>query len=789
MNPFTTPVRRARWPAAIAAAWLAASAHAGRAAGVQPIEVRLPASGAAFERTFFIGTGASLEEAVALRDHLRRAGARHVNLFLPDLVVVCDLPAGVSLTDRAAAFRVEPAGDGALSPERFALEPWGWIAEAYANVDRAATAPAPGAPAGAPFDDVVLTISPERAAQVQRDVERAARERGLSPRALPARQVSQNSEFLGGTTLANFIYPESDGSRENDSETWTDAELRDAKQGAAQGLISWQGRWPTMDISWSIRNYERVPTGYEPIQHDMNTDEAWINDTMRSLGFGLLANESVAIVHDFNEAMRVQVGTQWVVTSFIANSRTVGTHRFGGGSANYTAYAYLGGPYMVEPFPAGSDPNLIGETLVFSQIAQHEIGHCFWTLDEYPGSPSPCAATSGYLNYPNSNVTLLDPGGGEVRCTALQPCIMHTATRLDLGRPWCTYSQGHLGVADANDNGKPDIFEAAPTVEFEIAGPETVTTNAIVLRFRAVSQAVPNRNVRIHPDRRVSYAATLRRGWFALGEQTQYTLNADDGSWDEIVEEGSLRLGLAQVGLSVITLRAENDAGMVSAPHTKKIYFTGVRYTGTAVTVRPGKIDVTWDTAGEVFGAKFDVFRLEPGEQLPGTPIAREVAPSSSAGGFDHYRYTDRDITPGRDYRYYVEGYFTLPYAGGTREYRSASRVIAQTAMISSGPGGLLSNVAPNPSRGPFTVSVQVPRTYGGTPSAPTRLATPLEVAVYDVRGRRVRLLRQGSGFDDVVTVRWDGTDARSAPAPSGVYFVRARAGAEESVRKFVLIR
>ena len=90
---------------------------------------------------------------------------------------------------------------------------------------------------------------------------------------------------------------------------------------------------------------------------------------------------------------------------------------------------------------------------------------------------------------------------------------------------------------------------------------------------------------------------------------------------------------------------------------------------------------------------------------------------------------------------------------------------------------------------GSITVSIQVPRTYGGSPTAPTRLATQLEVSIYNVRGQLVRVLRKGSDIDDVVTLRWDGTDSANTPAPSGVYFVRAVAGGSESVGKIVLIR
>lgn len=797
MRVSPTPFLRSWTPAMLASiAFVTAGLCAGtaRATSVQPIDIRIPVTTGPAERTFFVGTGSTLEQAVGLRDALRELGARNVNLFLPDMVIVCDFPVGASFAAVPPSFRHERGRTVLASPSRAYAESWGWIANAYANADRASIDAADRAVAGtdanAGFDDVVRVVSPERAESVRRDLEKSARTPGLAPRPQPARDFNQNSEFMGGTMLFNFIYPESNGTLDSDSENWSDADLTAAKQGAVQGLLSWQTRWPNMDINYAIRTYDRVPTAYEPIQHDMASDPLWIVDAMRSLGWGLHSSDELSVVHEFNEAKRDEVGTQWVSTAFIASSRNVGTHRFGGGGANYTAYAYLGGPLIVEPFPAGTDPNAIGETLVFSQIVQHELGHNFWTLDEYPGSPSPCPETSGYLNYPNSNMTTVDPEGNTIRCVPMQNCIMNNATRLNLGRPWCTYSEGHMGVIDANNNGAPDMFEAKPVIEFATEGPETVTTNDLTLHFRAISQAVPSQNLRINVERRISYAVKLRRGWFSLGGTSQYPLPADDGNWDEVQEDCTLRISLAQVGLSLIVVSAENAVGFASDAYVKRIYFTGVNYSRTAVTVKPGRIDVTWETAGDVFGATFNVYRLARGEGLPGTVLDSNVGPSGPPkGGFTPYRYVDRDVQPGKDYRYYVEGVFTLPFEGGTKEYRSPSKIIAQTAMIPNGPGGILSNVAPNPSKGNITVSLQVPRTYGGSPSAPTRLATPLEVAIYDVRGQLVRTLRTGSEVNDVVTLHWDGTNAAHLPAPSGVYFVRAVAGDSESVRKIVLIR
>ena len=57
-------------------------------------------------------------------------------------------------------------------------------------------------------------------------------------------------------------------------------------------------------------------------------------------------------------------------------------------------------------------------------------------------------------------------------------------------------------------------------------------------------------------------------------------------------------------------------------------------------------------------------------------------------------------------------------------------------------------------------------------------------------RARRVKVLlheERGPGaHDDVV---WDGTDARGAGVPSGVYFYRFESGLYQEVRTMILVR
>lgn len=63
-----------------------------------------------------------------------------------------------------------------------------------------------------------------------------------------------------------------------------------------------------------------------------------------------------------------------------------------------------------------------------------------------------------------------------------------------------------------------------------------------------------------------------------------------------------------------------------------------------------------------------------------------------------------------------------------------------------------------------------------------------VSVAVYDARGRRVRVLHRGTLAADAHVMRWDGTDDVGAPVGSGVYLVRIAAEEETIVVKGVLV-
>jgi len=62
-------------------------------------------------------------------------------------------------------------------------------------------------------------------------------------------------------------------------------------------------------------------------------------------------------------------------------------------------------------------------------------------------------------------------------------------------------------------------------------------------------------------------------------------------------------------------------------------------------------------------------------------------------------------------------------------------------------------------------------------------------VAVYDVTGKEVRVLFEGQLPAAGRHVTWDGRDRRGGRASSGVYFIRAVVGHEQTSRSVILVR
>ncbi len=136
-------------------------------------------------------------------------------------------------------------------------------------------------------------------------------------------------------------------------------------------------------------------------------------------------------------------------------------------------------------------------------------------------------------------------------------------------------------------------------------------------------------------------------------------------------------------------------------------------------------------------------------------------------------------------------------------------RAEAPFLVLEGGSPGLVSAQAGDPGSDPQTVGFALPDGPSGPPAAfglernhpnPFNPSTtirysvpsaagPVRLAVYDLRGRLVRLLAEGPQDPGSHAVGWDGRDSGGHPCPSGVYLYRLTAPGFSQSRKMVLIK
>ena len=741
-------------------------------------------------RVYIQPRGADDQSVIELRKRLISRGVERVNLFAPSMIIVCDVPESIDLRTLVddPRYSLTEEADVDTRPTAPGSDDLRFVKTCYEHLRQTPLEMVPFEGSDG-FDDVLRVLP----SQIVEESKTRARLSAVSG-AVQERNIQQNSELLTGDVLIRLVLPESD----THAEDWTEQALSDAASGAFAAALDFQTKFPNMELHFVLTTEPQVPTLYEPIQMVMNEHYQWISDVLARLGIPMGPAE--LMVHEYNNKGRRYYNTDWVFTAFIACSENAPNHRFA--DQFYTAYATLGGPYLVIPYPAGDNPFSIDPYLVFSTVFQHEMSHVFWALDEYPGpnNQSLCSSRTGYLAYENRNKVDELPDGGIKGCSGweTQLCIMWRAKE-DLGRPICKYTQGQIGVVDEDPrNDIPDVFDGPPVVEFADAAVETIDTPDVTVGMKVVSQAVPNRNPFQAPEDRVSYAPPLQDATVTINGLGAIHLAPLDGRWDEVEEDLSISVKGIPVGTTQIAVVARNIFGRASSETVKKIYFLGIRFALFDVDPLATGIRVFWSTVGESFGARLDLHRIDASAGDPDTTLlVSDIKPSSQSGGmFRHYDFTDGNVTPGRSYQYFVKGYFNIVHSDTTVEYVTTSDTFEAQSMFPIPPGVLASYVSPNPFNQKTQISVRIPEAVSaaqngpGAPyGAPATRRTAVRVAVYDVSGRPVRTIYDGQLFAGVKTFEWDGTNDNNERVPSGVYFIRTIAGPATEVRKVVVVR
>lgn len=87
--------------------------------------------------------------------------------------------------------------------------------------------------------------------------------------------------------------------------------------------------------------------------------------------------------------------------------------------------------------------------------------------------------------------------------------------------------------------------------------------------------------------------------------------------------------------------------------------------------------------------------------------------------------------------------------------------------------------VYPNPGRGPTGVQIHLAGALG-------EAGVPGDLSVFDLTGRRVRTLQQGTFARGLTTLSWDGRDQRGDELRAGVYLLRFSAGERSAIARIV---
>ncbi len=114
----------------------------------------------------------------------------------------------------------------------------------------------------------------------------------------------------------------------------------------------------------------------------------------------------------------------------------------------------------------------------------------------------------------------------------------------------------------------------------------------------------------------------------------------------------------------------------------------------------------------------------------------------------------------------------------GLAVYRSGG-VILQVSSPEPGRGTVptIESISPNPVRNHTVILVRVPQT------------TYVQIRLFDLLGRPVRKLLEGSVAAGEYPLRWKGTDDQGRPLPSGIYFCVLRTARATQTRRVVLLR
>ncbi|MEA3286914.1 MAG: T9SS type A sorting domain-containing protein [Candidatus Marinimicrobia bacterium] len=192
-------------------------------------------------------------------------------------------------------------------------------------------------------------------------------------------------------------------------------------------------------------------------------------------------------------------------------------------------------------------------------------------------------------------------------------------------------------------------------------------------------------------------------------------------------------------------------------------------------TSTKGQVVLTWTTESEIENQGFILSRSQNSEsgsqELALFSTHDALLGHGSTTARNTYSYTDKDVIVGQTYTYQLSD---VDYRGDVTKHSEIS-VTVRAAEQELKPTELTLHAAyPNPFNPELTVSFTV--------MGETLHATSLQV--FDVNGRFVETLYDGSTDAGMYTVKWNGDKH-----PSGIYFIRLSSGNDVQIQGVTLLR
>jgi len=326
----------------------------------------------------------------------------------------------------------------------------------------------------------------------------------LLQRTGPGPGYYDTSEYLIGSVALGVIFLESNGVNDPNTENWTSTEVASVRSEINQTITWWAAQNSYAGITFALDVQLNVQISYEPIIHpspftDPAWEKLWVSEAMASLGY--TSGDWMKRTRDYLNAIRLTYSTDWAYAVYIVDSSADIDGCFSDG---YSAYGYLGGPFVVMTYDNGGW-GIAGMDQVFA----HETGHIFWATDEYNG----VTEYSGYLNAADVE------GSG---------CLMDTnVLTLSSG------TQLQVGWRDTDGDTILDIIDTFPETTVIPYTPDPTSNHILVYTGNAMDVAYPNQNPQPSDPGNDITLNCIVLVLYRIDGGTYMPTAPSDGAWDE----------------------------------------------------------------------------------------------------------------------------------------------------------------------------------------------------------------------------------------------------------------